>query len=181
MNIPIEKMSRGELAAFVQSHLRSKGIQVVLSGGACVSIYSNDMYVTRDLDLVNIYNVKRSKIRSAMQDIDFFEEGRYYKHPKAKHLVELPPGPLSIGEEAIRDVNEIEFSTGTLRLITPLDCVKDRLAAYYYWGDKQCLVQAQWIVEKHDIDLTEIRRWSEVEGKLELFNQIINILSKHTD
>lgn len=36
----IEKMERADLAAFVQKHLRYKGIDVVLSGGACVSIYS---------------------------------------------------------------------------------------------------------------------------------------------
>ena len=39
---PIKEMSRTELAAFIQSHLESNGIDVVLSGGSCVSIYSNE-------------------------------------------------------------------------------------------------------------------------------------------
>jgi hypothetical protein len=30
----IKEMTQGELAAFIQSHLREKGIDVVLSGGA---------------------------------------------------------------------------------------------------------------------------------------------------
>lgn len=36
----ISEMSLGELGAFVQSHLKEKGIDVVLSGGAAVGIYS---------------------------------------------------------------------------------------------------------------------------------------------
>jgi hypothetical protein len=34
---PVEEMTQGELAAFVQSHLRAREISVVLSGGAAVS------------------------------------------------------------------------------------------------------------------------------------------------
>jgi len=41
----IKEMTNAELAAFVESHLRKKGIDVVLSGGACVSIYSSNRYV----------------------------------------------------------------------------------------------------------------------------------------
>jgi hypothetical protein len=35
----LSKMTIAELAAYVQSHLHNRGIEVVLSGGACVSIY----------------------------------------------------------------------------------------------------------------------------------------------
>ena len=52
---PIKEMTNAELAAFVESHLRERGIEVVLSGGACVSIYSNGKYVSSDLDLIDIY------------------------------------------------------------------------------------------------------------------------------
>jgi hypothetical protein len=43
----VKDMSVGDLAAFVATHLRTKGIDVVLSGGSCVTIYSHD---TVDLD-----------------------------------------------------------------------------------------------------------------------------------
>ena len=35
-----------------------------------------------------------------------------------------------------------KYSTGTLRLLTATDCIKDRLAAYYHWRDEQGLEQA---------------------------------------
>jgi len=62
----IKEMTQGELAALVQSNLREKGIDVVLSGGASVSIYSSNRYVSLDLDLVNPYFAKRRALRETM-------------------------------------------------------------------------------------------------------------------
>ena len=39
---PISEMSVGELAAFIYSYLKEHGIEVVLSGGACVTNYSSE-------------------------------------------------------------------------------------------------------------------------------------------
>ena len=50
---PIAKMSRADLAAFVQEHLRARGIDVVLCGGACISIYSQGKYLSMDLDMIH--------------------------------------------------------------------------------------------------------------------------------
>jgi hypothetical protein len=49
---PVGRMSLAELAAYVCSHLRKHGIRVVLSGGACVSIYTQNRYQSYDLDFV---------------------------------------------------------------------------------------------------------------------------------
>jgi predicted nucleotidyltransferase len=59
-----------ELGAFVQGHLSKKGIEVVLSGGTSVAIYTNSAYVSKDVDLVNIHSVRGSSIRAAMLEID---------------------------------------------------------------------------------------------------------------
>ena len=47
---PIGSMTQAELAAFVQSHLRKNKIYVTLSGGAAVSIYTVNRYVSADID-----------------------------------------------------------------------------------------------------------------------------------
>ena len=90
--------------------------------------------------------------------------------------MEFPPGPLTIGYEPVKRVDDIEFSTGLLRIISPTDCVKDRLAGYYHWGDRQSLEQALLVAHDQDVDLEEIRRWSETEGKLDEFEKIKNRL-----
>jgi|GEM_PF-1331561 len=69
----IGQMNRASLGAFVQEHLRFKGIDTVLSGGACVSIYSNGKYESMVLDLIHtsLLNPKRGQIREAMNELGF--------------------------------------------------------------------------------------------------------------
>lgn len=40
----IPEMTIGEFGAFVSDHLKERGIDVVLSGGSCVTIYSSNRY-----------------------------------------------------------------------------------------------------------------------------------------
>ena len=50
------------------------------------------------------------------------------------------------------------------------------MAAFYHWGDKQCLAQAILVAQDHKIDLQEIKRWSYVEGKQVEFQKIVGRL-----
>jgi hypothetical protein len=173
---PIGKMRQGELGAFIQSQLRKQGIEVILSGGAAVAIYTNNKYVSKDLDLINVYGVNRRKIRDVMIVMGFHEEGRYFRHSDSQFFVEFPPGPLAIGEEPVQQIVERKLSTGMLKVISPTDCVKDRLSAYYHWGDQQSLLQATLVAQRNKINIDEIRRWSLTEGKLQEFEKIKNKL-----
>jgi hypothetical protein len=69
-----------------------------------------------------------------------------------------------VGVEPVKEIRDVVLDTGTLRVISPTDCVKDRLAAYYHWGDEQCLYQAALIRDAVEIDVNEIERWSRNEG-----------------
>jgi hypothetical protein len=161
----IRNMSQVELAAYVQDYLQADGIQVVLSGGSAVSFYSNNKYASKDLDLINTGFAKRSRIKSIMEKLDFKEQGRYFVHPETVFFIEFPDGPLSVGEEQVKEVSEFELKTGTLKVLSPTDCVKDRLCAFYFWNDLQGLEQALLVAKSQTVDLKEIRRWSKVEGK----------------
>lgn len=46
---PVSRMSRLELAAFIAAEFHRRKINVVLSGGSCVSIYSVEKYVDVDV------------------------------------------------------------------------------------------------------------------------------------
>ncbi len=102
-----------------------------------------------------------------------FEEPkpRYFIHPDTDHIVEFPPGPLSVGSEPVKEIIEIEYATGILRVISATECVKDRLAAFYHWDDKQSLIQAVLVALTNNVDLDEIKRWSLVEGSPEKFDE----------
>ena len=169
---PIKDMSLGELAAYVCTHLKMNGIPCVLSGGACVTIYSENQYQSYDLDFIERLYTSRKEVNAALAKLGFVEENRYFRHNDTDYFIEFPSGPLSIGSEPVKDVNELTFETGTLSLLSPTDCVKDRLAAYYHWDDLQALEQAKLVARNHKINLEEIHRWSEVENQLEKFEHI---------
>ncbi len=137
-----------------------------------MSIYSDGRYVSNDLDFIETRFARRTEIRDAMAEIGFIPENRYFTHPDSEYLVEFPTGPLSVGKEPVAHVSEIEFSTGVLRILSPTDCVKDRLAGYYHWGDLQSLEQAVLVAQSRDVNVKEIARWSAAEGMADAFANI---------
>jgi hypothetical protein len=162
-------MTQVELAAYIQDTLIRQSINMVLSGGSAVSFYSSNKYVSRDLDLINTGFARRSKIKSVMEKIGFHESGRYFVNSETPFFVEFLDGPLSVGEEPVKEISEFKLTTGTLRIISATDCVKDRLCAFYYWNDLQGLEQAVLVAENQSVDAKEIKRWSKVEGKEEKY------------
>jgi len=136
---PISEMSAGELAAYVAGHLKQSDIEVVLSGGACVTIWSEGLYVSADLDLIGDGTTPRSSLRKALAEIGFVEQGRQFVHPDARFFVDCPSGPVALGREAPKEIRTIEFASGSLRLLSPTDCVKDRLLA----ERPRCVVEAR--------------------------------------
>lgn len=161
----VKNMSQAELAAYIQDALQKEEIHVVLSGGSAVSFYSGNQYVSKDLDLINAGFAKRSKIKLIMERMGFQEQGRYFINPEAQFFVEFPDGPLSVGEEPVKNISEFKLPTGKLRIISPTDCVKDRLCAFYFWKDQQGLAQAVLVAKSQSVDLKEITRWSKTEGR----------------
>ncbi len=169
---PISNMNQAELAAFVVQNLSDSGLYFVLSGGAAVGIYSNGEYVSSDIDLVNARFASRDKIEKSMRKLGFMPIGRHFEHPETDHIVEFPPGPLQFGDGKVTIIEEMKFDTGVLKIISPTDCIKDRLAHYYHWGDRQCLQQSIMVASSHDINIKELREWSKGEGKSEEFESI---------
>jgi hypothetical protein len=175
----IKDMSIGELAAFISSYLKRNGIDAILSGGSCVSIYSENKYASLDLDFIEFGSIGRRKLKKVLGEIGFFSgKDRHFKNSETDIFLEFPPGPLAVGQEPVKEIITLNFPTGKLRIISPTDCVKDRLAAYYHWGDQQALEQAILVAKDNTIDLDELERWSNGEGKLPIFQAIKNRLKE---
>ncbi|MFH1027349.1 MAG: hypothetical protein V1791_05035 [Pseudomonadota bacterium] len=172
--ISLSALTIGELAAYIADHLRGKGIETVLVGGACISIYSANEYSSFDLDFIITGSSTRQKVRAALAEINFTEESRYFVNPHTPFFVEFPTGPLAIGDEPPSAISTLRFATGNLRLLSPTDCVKDRLAGFYHWKDQQSLEQALLIARDHPIDREEVRRWSVNEGFAEVFDKSVS-------
>ena len=126
----IAEMSQAELAAFAQTALREHSIDSVLTGGAAVAFYSKNQYTSLDIDMIDVSYTPRPKLTRIMQTIGFMENGRYFQHPDTTYFVEFPGGPLAVGEEPVKQIDDCELITGMLRIISPTDCVKDRLICF---------------------------------------------------
>ena len=150
-----------EVATLVCTRLDEHGILVVLSGGAAVSIYSDNEYESFDLDFIPIGLARR--VDRAMQSLGFEKHQRHWTHPHNPYWVEFPAGPVAIGEEIIHDFAEREGAAGVLRLLHPTECVMDRLTWYFHDADRQCLDQAIQVARRHPVDLERIERWSRSE------------------
>ena len=168
----IRAWSLVELTAHIQSALHEAGIQTVLSGGSCVTIWSKNAYISDDIDLITDGLSRRIDIKKVMLKLGFTEKNRYFVHPETKFIVEFPAGPVTVGEERPQHINHMHVSTGTLTLLSPLDCMKDRLTWWFHHGDKQCLNQAIAVAKHHPINREELIRWSKNEGKADEFRKI---------
>ncbi len=166
------KMSVEEIAALVSEALKNNGIDAVLTGGAVVSIYSDNEYQSYDLDYV-IQGIGKN-VDIAMNELGFKRKsGRHFKHTKTEFFVEFPSGPLAIGNEPVKEIATKCNEFGTIRLLPPTECVMDRLAAFYFWNDEQCLDQAVIVAKRHSVKIKKIENWSDREGMGDKFKQFL--------
>jgi len=167
----INDMSMEELGAYVCSALEDEGIDTVLSGGCCVEIYSHGRYTSDDIDLIDRFNGGHRKIKAVMKKLGFreYKMKRYFVHDETSLFIEFPKGPLGVGDAPIKEIASRKSETGVLKLLTPTDCIKDRLAGYYFWDDEQNLEQAIWVASENRVDMVAIEKWSKAEGEIEKF------------
>lgn len=169
-------ISLKDLAGFLSEELRKKGIDTILVGGACVTIYSENRYQSYDLDYVTYEDMK--KVKKALSELGFIEKEGYFQHENCQWLVEFVSPPVAIGNEFVHKFNQVVTSLGTIKLLRAVDSVKDRLASFYRWRDKQGLEQAINICLEQKIDLREIKTWSIKEGQEKKFGEFENFLRK---
>jgi len=174
----IRSMNQAELAAYVQTALRKEGIDLVLTGGAAVTLYSNNKYVSRDLDFVDAGFSSFLKIKREMESIGFRQKGKHFVHSETEFLVEFVASPLSVGNEPVSAISKVKLPTGLLKVISPSDCVKDRLAAFFYWNDLQALEQALLVARSKKIDSKEVERWANTEKMTEKYREFAKRLNK---
>ena len=153
-----------DVAQCVAGALSGSGISFVLSGGACATLYTGGKYQSADLDFILCPSVPRRRLDLVMKKAGFERRGNQYYHPAVPFFVEFPAGPLGIGADLeVRPVTR-RVGKAAVRMLSPTDCCRDRLAAFYHWGDRQALTTAVQVALRHAVDFGKVRRWSRSEG-----------------
>lgn len=155
-----------ELAAYVSQALESAGIMATLSGGAAVSLYTNNRYQSHDLDFVTAE--RRQQLLAAVAPLGFVlaRDQRHFTHADTELFLEFPAAPLGFGNRSVRheDIPKLETPWGPLRIITPTQCVMDRLAAWWHWHDRPSWDQAVWVAASQTVDFDDLLRFAKEEG-----------------
>jgi hypothetical protein len=179
--IDFKNITLKQLAAIIYEKLKEHNIDSILVGGACVSIYSQNRYQSYDLDYVTYEDMK--KVEKALNELDFQKKVRYFKNKDCEYYIEFVSPPVAIGNEPIKSYEYLQTPFGTIKMLTATDSIKDRLAAFYHWNDKQSLDQALIIYKatSQKIDMNEIKRWSKNEGHMKNFKIFLESLKKNSN
>ena len=76
----LENKNLEETASYVCTKLQENDIDVILSGGSCMEIYTQSNFSSFDIDLIMIKQVAFNKIEKVMLSLGFEKENRYFKY-----------------------------------------------------------------------------------------------------
>lgn len=162
----LSRLTTERLAAVVCDALERHGFTAVLTGGACVMIYAEGKYVSRDLDFVLAPQDRLDEVETVLAELGFRAAGRVYVHPEVDMAVDVGNRwPVAVGQEILKPPPRRSVAGYHLRMLSATDCVKDRLAAFYYWDDRQAFGQAVLVCLAQRVNMREVGRWSRAEGQ----------------
>lgn len=124
---------------------------VVIVGGSAIQVYSNDTYVSGDVDIVG----DRNKVIALLEQWGFAKESRFWSHPRLDLLVD-PVDSYYNGDSRLLVTVSTRF--GPVRLASVEDLIAKRLVEVRVWarGGKelfdQALVLAAEFYERIDWD-----------------------------
>lgn len=156
-----EQSTLEDVAFEVSQALEEKGISCVLTGGSAAALYAPQVYMSDDADFVLDRDEPLAEVAAALQPIGLVRDGksRLFHHPRSRFTVDFPKGPLAVGGDYVRTTGTLVRGGGCLRILTRYDCVRDRLAHFYYWNDYTALNAAVAVATA--IDQTEVQRLQE--------------------
>jgi hypothetical protein len=176
MNNPNWKSCTEEdLWKYVGHHLAANDISTILVGGAVAAIYSEGAYRSGDLDFV-VESLFTDKIPEIMKKIGF-EKGptRHYQHPECSHIfIEFCSPPAAIGDDLAIKARELKIEGQVLRIYSPTDCIRDRLASYIHFKAKDCLEQAILVARRQTFDSKKVQTWCKAEGAPDAYKDFID-------
>ncbi|MBI4126405.1 MAG: hypothetical protein HY465_02820 [Deltaproteobacteria bacterium] len=165
-----------ESIATIAGEMQEIGVETVLTGKACAAIYAPRVK-TSVLDLVTSkYPV--TKIEKLMSSLGFTAMALHsFRSPMVPFEVVFFAWPPIVGDEIVGRYATLKTPHGSFKLLSPTDCVRHRLAAWYRWSEEEALDQALAVASRHEIDLPIIRRWSEWEWSLDMYQEFVGKLS----
>ena len=159
-----KETSLEEIAALVSEALEHANIEAVLSGGGAVTLYSENEYMSTNLDFITTERKKR--ITPVVAKLGFIPRGREYVHPESRSFIEFPGGPLAFGDRyvASSEATTLETQYGIIQIISPTQSIMNRLAWFVHGHDRQSRDQAIMVAKRQEISWKAVFERAEAEG-----------------
>lgn len=172
-----------EFWEYVATHLESNGIGVTLVGGAVATIYSKGKYESGDLDLVfgSLFQ-DRSEFEKVLNKIGIRKiDQRNFKHPDSPYSLEAKLPPIDIGHMAPEgekpEIQERDKNNVVIKLLSPTDCIKDRLYKADEWNDDEAFDAAIAVAKEVGFSESKLKEFCRLNKKEEICKRFLNKLS----
>jgi hypothetical protein len=171
-----EASSLEDVCFAVCTALEHAGTVAVLTGGSAATYYAPESYQSGDADFIITFSSDPACAGEAVRKLGYREIGGTYHHDRNIFTIEFPPGPLAIGNELLHSYETVTKGDEVLYVLSRTDCVRDRLASFYFFTDRSALAAAVAAARSGPIDLPAIRAWSLKEGELARFGEFHEFL-----
>jgi hypothetical protein len=174
---PITAASSLEDVCFaVCTALHIAGTVAVLTGGSAATYCAPAAYQSGDADFIIKFSMDVTSAADAIRNLGYREAGGSYFHDENLFTLEFPPGPLAIGDDLVRSHETVQRGDEILHVLTRTDCVRDRLASFYFFTDRSAFAAAIAVARSGPVDMRKIERWSVEEAKAARFAEFRDAL-----
>jgi len=164
-DLSIDKLDDLPTVAFkVCTALARSKVRAILTGGSATTVYAPEAYQSRDLDFIAYFAGAKGKFDEVLASLGYARLGRVHSNPDHWLTLEFPDDEILIGQDFVKDYVTLVREELILNILTPTDCVRDRLCSYYFWNSHSALEAAIGVARRQQVDLEIVRAWSEREG-----------------
>lgn len=156
-----------ETVAFkVCTALDRRGIRAVLCGGSAATIYAPEAYQSRDVDFIASFWGREEQRDDALLELGYRNDGRVYVCDDQLVTLDFPNDELLLGDELLTETNTLHRDDWILTLLTPFDCVRDRLSWHFFYQrkDLSALSAAVAVTLNQGVDANAVRLWAQANG-----------------
>lgn len=139
----LRDLTLAELAGTVATHLKERGIDVVVVGGSAITAHVPNVYTSMDIDFAVTTGIDRRKISRALSDIGFHSRGRVFANPETVFVLDFVTDTPYIDQRAVSEFVEIQTRAGNFKVFCLEDAIADRVAAFIHWSDSESLDVAE--------------------------------------
>ena len=136
---------------------------IVLTGGSAATVYSRGAYMSSDIDFVLTYWGEARDQAKELIELGF-QPGQTYRHELLPFTLDFIQDELAVGSKSIREWSSLVQDNLVLHILSPTDCVLDRLAGAIHWEDFSAIDQAVLVAQSQIVDIDEVQKWCHSEN-----------------